>query len=103
MVVVVMRGGAVVVVTAPRERSRCLRTDAPTSDDQQPETSVSHGYSCSGTMNAESPSVTKPSAKTPAVCAIVTVPPRRNASRGVPFVPTRYAATIALPWPGVSA
>ena len=73
----------------PRERRRCLRTDAPTATTSTPETSVSHGYSCSGTMNAESPSVTNPSAKTPAVWAMVTVPPRRKASRGRPFVPTR--------------
>ena len=33
----------------------------------------------------------------------MTVPPSRNACRGVPFVPTRYAATIAFPCPGVSA
>ena len=54
-------------------------------------------------MNSESPSVTKPSAKTPIVCVTVTIPPSSSASRGRPRVPTRYAVTIAFPWPGVSA
>ena len=45
----------------------------------------------------------KPSANTPAVCVTVTIPPSATASRGRPRVPTRYAATIALPWPGESA
>ena len=54
-------------------------------------------------MKRESSRVTKPSAKTPIVCVIVTMPPSRTASTGLPFVPTRYPATIALPCPGVSA
>ena len=54
-------------------------------------------------MNCERPRVTSPIAKTPAVCAAVTVAPSMNACLGVPFVPTRYAATSAFPWPGVKA
>ena len=37
----------------------------------------------------ESMSVTRPRAKTPAVCVTVTVAPRSTASRGLPFVPIR--------------
>ena len=54
-------------------------------------------------MNCESESVTMPSANTPAVCVTVTVPPRISAWRARPRVPARYAATIVLPCPGVSA
>ncbi len=44
-----------------------------------------------------------PRANTPAVCVTVTIAPSANACRGRPRVPTRYAATIALPCPGDSA
>src|ERR1700677_285211 len=44
-----------------------------------------------------------PRAKTPAVCEAVTMSPSRKAWRAVPREPTRYAATIVLPWPGSSA
>src|SRR6478672_7682717 len=54
-------------------------------------------------MNCDRLSVTSPSAKTPIVCVIVTVPPSRNACRAVPFEPTRYAVMIDFPWPGLSA
>ena len=54
-------------------------------------------------MNSDSVSVTKPSANTVAVCATVTVAPSANACRADPFDPARYAATIVLPCPGVSA
>ena len=54
-------------------------------------------------MNWDSESVTRPSAKTPAVCVTVTVAPSAKAWRAVPRVPARYAATMALPCPGVSA
>ncbi len=47
--------------------------------------------------------MTRPSAKTAAVWVAVTVRPRIRACRGVPRDPTRYPATIALPWPGERA
>ena len=40
-------------------------------------------------MNAESASVTAPSAKTPIVCVIVVIKPSSAAWRGVPRLPTR--------------
>ena len=54
-------------------------------------------------MNCGQRSVIRPSAKTPMVWVTVTVRPSSTACRGVPRVPTRYAATIVLPWPGLSA
>ena len=58
---------------------------------------MSHGYRSSGRIHADSPSVTSPSAKTPAVCVTVTVSPSTTASEAVPRVPTRYAATMPFP------
>ncbi len=37
------------------------------------------------------------------MCETLTAIPRPTAWRGVPRVPTRYAAMRVLPWPGVSA
>ena len=54
-------------------------------------------------MNSDRPRVTRPRANTPTVWVTVTVRPRMAACCGVPRVPTRYAATIDLPWPGLSA
>lgn len=44
-----------------------------------------------------------PKRKTLMVCVNVTIAPRNAACFRVPRDPTRYAATIVLPWPGVSA
>ncbi len=54
-------------------------------------------------MYWEAASVTRPSANTATVWVAVTVSPRIAACRGVPRAPTRYPATIVLPWPGESA
>ena len=100
--VVVAMAVAAVIVAAPceaasaaprrRPRRRGARRRASATDTAAP-----------GRMNWESARVTIPMAKTPAVCATVTVPPSMTACRGVPRVPTRYAATSAFPCPGVSA
>ncbi len=88
---------------ARRRRRCCRRTAAPTATTSRPEIRFSHGYSVSGSTYCESASVIAPSANTPAVCVTVTIAPSTTACRGLPRVPTRYAATIALPWPGESA
>src|SRR6185503_20391740 len=69
----------------------------------RPDTRPSHGYSVSGTMYCERNSVTRPRATTPAVWVTVTVAPRNAAWRAVPRDPIRYAATMDLPCPGLSA
>ena len=48
-------------------------------------------------------SVARPSAKTLMVCVNVTIAPRNTACLNVPRDPTRYAATMVLPCPGVNA
>ena len=45
----------------------------------------------------EAKSVTRPRAKTPSVCVIVTVKPRNAACAAVPREPTRYAPTTVFP------
>ena len=62
-----------------------------------PEAKLRIGNNCSGNTYSEAKSVINPRAKTPMVCVMVTVKPRKAACRGVPREPTRYAPTIALP------
>ena len=54
-----------------------------------PETKLKIGKRRSGTTYCEAKSVTRPSAKTPSVCVIVTVKPRKAACRAVPREPTK--------------
>src|SRR6476469_9583931 len=54
-------------------------------------------------MYWEAARVTRPSANTETVWVTVTMSPRIAACLGVPRAPTRYPATIVLPWPGESA
>ena len=77
-----------------RERRRCRRTNAPTTTTSRPDTSVSHGQLLRNDERGQSER-DEPE-RAPAVWGDVTVPPRRTACRGVLFVPTRYAATMAF-------
>ena len=66
---------------AGRAPTRCRIAARPSDSTSRPETRFSQGNSCSGRMNSDSVSVTKPSANTVAVCATVTVAPSAKACR----------------------
>ena len=95
----------VVVAVRGARRRRCeRRTRAPTTEHEQARHEVQPRVQVLGQhVLPTARASTSPSANTPAVWVTVTVAPSATACRGVPRVPTRYAATIALPWPGDSA
>src|ERR1700680_3853719 len=68
-----------------------------------PEITPSHCVTFSGITRRKKNKVARPSANTLIVWVSVTIAPRKAACLRVPRDPTRYAATMVLPCPGVSA
>lgn len=79
-----------------------VSNQAPIPTIKIPENRLNHGTISSG-ANPCATSMTTPSAMTLKVCVKVTTSPRNTASITRPLEPTRYAATMAFPCPGVKA
>ena len=86
-------------------RARALRHNsiAPIHTIEIPDTIPRMREMRSGITYREMNKVAIPRTNTLAVCVKVTLAPSNAACFGAPRAPTRYAATIVLPWPGSRA
>jgi hypothetical protein len=75
----------------------------PTATIDNPDRTPRPSTTFSGIMKRNRNKVATPSAKTLIVCVNVTMAPKTAACYTVARDPTRYAATIVLPCPGVKA
>lgn len=70
---------------------------------RRPDASSNIGIVSTGSANALAADAATPTTITEETWVAVTTPPSTRASVAVPLLPTRYAATSVLSWPGVSA